>query len=141
MNTKVKGNICELECAVEFIKRGYSVSFPYGDNSRYDIVAEKNGCFLRIQCKKSRQKSEGCYDVPMQSTRINLNHSISRSYTSDETDYIATTINGECYLISPEECETSKILRTIKPKNNQTIGVSMADDYHIDKVLTDNKLR
>jgi hypothetical protein len=51
-DTKLTGNITELTILLELIKRGYSVSIPYGDRARYDLIVDipDKGIF-RVQCK------------------------------------------------------------------------------------------
>ena len=48
MNTKDKGNIGEAVILAEFMKKGISVSIPFGDNARYDLIAEFNGKLNKI---------------------------------------------------------------------------------------------
>lgn len=48
MNTKTKGNIGEAVVLSEFVKRGTQVSIPFGDNARYDLIAEFNGKLNKI---------------------------------------------------------------------------------------------
>ena len=68
-NTKYKGNVTEIETILAFMKLGYNVLTPYGDCERYDLVADVNGKFLKIQCKTSSPqgfvnvcvKGEVCY--------------------------------------------------------------------------------
>ena len=48
---KIKGNIGEAAILFEFVKRGIPVSIPYGDNERYDLIAEFNGKLNKIQIK------------------------------------------------------------------------------------------
>ena len=48
MNTKTKGNIGEAIILAEFVKRGIQVSIPFGDNARYDLIAEFNGKLNKI---------------------------------------------------------------------------------------------
>ena len=51
MNSKAKGNIGEGVVLSEFVKRGIQVSIPFGDNARYDLIAEFNGKLNKIQVK------------------------------------------------------------------------------------------
>lgn len=51
-NTKSKGNLAELAIATLLVKGGFIVSFPYGDNAPYDIIAESvTGKLNRIQVR------------------------------------------------------------------------------------------
>ena len=56
MNSKNKGNIGEAIILAEFIKRNIQVCIPFGDNARYDLVADFNGKLQRIQVKYCGQK-------------------------------------------------------------------------------------
>ena len=57
-NTKYKGNVTEIETILAFMKLGYNVLTPYGDCERYDLVADVNGKFLKIQCKTASPQDE-----------------------------------------------------------------------------------
>jgi len=35
----------------EFLKAGFPILLPFGDNRRYDMVVDVSGSFLRVQCK------------------------------------------------------------------------------------------
>ena len=50
-NTKRTGDISTSIILSALLEAGYAVSIPWGDNQRYDLVAEKDGVFWRIQCK------------------------------------------------------------------------------------------
>ena len=40
MTTKQKGNLTELQCISAFISEGYNVSIPFGEDTRYDFIAD-----------------------------------------------------------------------------------------------------
>ena len=48
MISKQKGNIGEAVILAEFTKRGVQVSIPFGDNARYDLIAEFGGRLNKI---------------------------------------------------------------------------------------------
>lgn len=48
------GDTVELMIAAEITKHGYQVCYPFGDSSRYDLVADLNGKFVKVQCKNGR---------------------------------------------------------------------------------------
>ena len=58
LENKQKGIITELECITAFNKLGYKVSIPYGEDSRYDFIADINGKLIRVQVKTSKYKDE-----------------------------------------------------------------------------------
>mgnify|MGYP000968812955 FL=1 len=48
MNSKEIGSIGEAKALLEFQKHHVSVSIPWGDNQRYDMIAEFNGKLNKI---------------------------------------------------------------------------------------------
>ena len=56
LTSKQKGNLTELQCITAFYENGYAVSIPYGENSRYDFIADIYGKLIRIQVKTSSIK-------------------------------------------------------------------------------------
>ena len=90
---KQKGNLTELQCITAFYEIGYSVSIPYGENSRYDFIADVNGHLIRIQVKTSSTKDDGkTYTFSCRSSRTNSKRTINKKYTKSEIDYFATFI-------------------------------------------------
>lgn len=59
MNTKDVGDLTEATIIHELVSRGYSVAIPFGDNDRYDLVADCAGKLYRLQCKTG-WKEDGC---------------------------------------------------------------------------------
>ena len=55
-NTKAIGTISESVVLSEFLKAGFPVLLPFGDNLRYDMVIEAGGRFLSVQCKTARYR-------------------------------------------------------------------------------------
>ena len=51
MNTKQTGDQSTAIALAMLLEAGYSISVPWGDNQRYDLIAELEGKFWRIQCK------------------------------------------------------------------------------------------
>ena len=82
MNSKDKGNIGESKILYEFIKRGIQVSIPFGDNARYDLIADFGGKLNKIQVKYYDQQIRyGGISVPCASS---TNHTTNKGLT----DYI-----------------------------------------------------
>jgi hypothetical protein len=59
-NTKVAGDITEAVVLAEFLRAGFPVCVPFGDNQRYDLVVEAGGRFLRVQCKTASLTGDRC---------------------------------------------------------------------------------
>jgi hypothetical protein len=50
-NTKHRGDESESKIIHEFVSDGYSVSIPFGDNDKYDLIVDSGENLYRIQCK------------------------------------------------------------------------------------------
>ena len=141
IDTKIKGNTTELECMLEFMKLGYQVSIPFGEDSRYDFVADINGTLLRIQCKTCSEiidENGNITAINFKTVRCsggNAKVNTRTKYTKDEIDYFATSYCGKCYMVPVEQCSNEKTLRIIPPKNNQTKGVTWLKDCELSEVI------
>ncbi len=128
--TKTKGSIGELTIAADLMKQGFNISFPYGDCLRYDMIAEKNGQFIRIQCKYVTQKAG---KIPL--VGRSSNNWSDKIYDGTEVDVIAVyepTTETIAY-ISIETITKNRSgwfsLRLDSPKNGQTHGIRYARDF------------
>ncbi|QCS44025.1 group I intron-associated PD-(D/E)XK endonuclease [Natrinema versiforme] len=50
-NSKAVGDETEARAISELIASGYSVSIPFGDNDKYDLIVDDGTDLYRIQCK------------------------------------------------------------------------------------------
>lgn len=136
LTSKQKGNLTELKCISAFYELGYQCSIPYGENSRYDFIADVNGKLLKIQCKTSHEVDSGVIEFSCRSCRSNTQSNLQRKYTANEVDYFCTYWDNICYLVPINECSVSKKLRFIPPKNGQKVGITFASDYELPKQLS-----
>jgi len=124
---KTKGSIAELVVAARLVKEGWRVLLPYGENTRYDLVAEREGRFVRVQVKYVTPKN-GVLDVKCQSSN---NWSIL-PYTADEIDAIAVydPVSEKVYYVPVAELRKGAMkLRLDPPKNNQRAKVRYASQF------------
>lgn len=138
LSPKEKGNLTELQCITAFYQLGYQVSIPYGENSRYDFIADVNGKLIRVQVKTAsiKRDTQGAISFATASTRINSTQNITHKYTKNEIDYFATYWDNQCYLIPIEETASrEKTLRFIPPANGQIKGITFAKDYELEVQL------
>ena len=133
MDTKKKGNLTELKCLAAFMENECGVSIPYGDNSKYDFIADVDGKLLKIQVKTSSYVNEEQTAIKFscRSTHLNCKGVSNVKYSKDEIDYFATYWENKCYLIPVEECSTQKNLRLADTKSGQVKGISFARDYEL----------
>lgn len=59
MNSKAKGEISEGLVIAHLLRLGYSVSIPFGNNQRYDLIADDGARLWRVQVKTARLH-QGC---------------------------------------------------------------------------------
>lgn len=140
LSSKQKGNLTELQCITACYELGYSVSIPYGENSRYDFILDVSGKLLKIQVKTSRNKKDASYPENVitfacRSTNVNTKKTTYHRYSKKEIDYFATFWNGQCYLIPVEECSATKTLWLKPPANGQKSLISMAENYELQKII------
>lgn len=83
INTKDKGDETEVKIISELISRGYSVSIPFGDNDKYDLVVDDNDYLYRIQCKTA-------WSNKPDTMRFN-----THSQTTQEGEYHENPYHGE----------------------------------------------
>ena len=122
MNSKEVGNCGELIAAQKCIQHGYSVSFPYGNSSHYDMLIDNGKKISRIQVKTVTPKKKillaglfrSCY-----SKELGKNNRSKRvRYTEDEIDafIVVNSETSDCYWI---EIDDSRIT----PSGNIIINI------------------
>ncbi|MBI5144170.1 MAG: hypothetical protein HZA30_03790 [Candidatus Omnitrophica bacterium] len=127
MHKKTKGSIWEMIVASKLLKMGWNVLFPFGENNRYDLVAEKNSKFVKVQVKYVTPR-KGVLDVNCRSSN---NWSIDK-YTPRQVDFIAAydSKNNGVYFIPSEKFNATRIKLRVKPtKNKQELNIKYAKDF------------
>lgn len=124
------GEISEAMIIARLLQSNYVVCKPFGDNQRYDLVIEKDGVFLRIQCKTGRIKENVIF---FPTCSINRDSHVRRSYVGDiELFAVYCHENDKVYLVPIEDCGLSaKQLRLTPTLNNQSKRISFAIDYEL----------
>lgn len=137
LTSKQKGNLTELQCLTAFYEQGCHVSIPFGENSRYDMIADVNGKLIKVQVKTSSVKNNdfNAIEFSCRSSYTNSTGVKNVRYNADEIDYFATYWEGKCYLIPISECSVTKTLRFAPTKSGQRVGISFAEDYELSKQL------
>lgn len=136
LSTKAIGAHTELQCITYLYGLGYDISVPWGDNARYDFILDVNHRLYKIQCKTSSKIEEGVYKFQCRSTYSNSTGNRTAIYSKEDVDYFATFIDDKCYLIPIDETsKREKVMRFVKPKNNQSKGITFAQEYLADVQL------
>ena len=139
MNSKDKGNIGEAILLAELTKRQIQVAIPFGDNARYDLIAEFNGKLNKIQIKYCGQTTENnSFICPCASS---TNHTTNKHLSTyeEDVDYMAFyLVPIDKTLLVPIEKIIGKKTITFRidpPKNGQQTGINLVEDYTLDKIL------
>jgi hypothetical protein len=118
----------ELRFASELTRKGWSIFFPYGEDSPIDILAYKNRQFIKIQVKSTKEKN-GAIICKLRST----NNWQNKKYKKEEIDFFGfyDKNSKRGYLIPIKDVENmSEIkIRTKEPKNNQKKKIRYAKQY------------
>ena len=137
MTTKQIGNLTELRCLAGFVENGYNVSIPYGEDSKYDFIADVDGRLIKVQVKTSNLKkgTKNAICFSCRSTHKNFNGTSNVRYSSRDVDYFATYWDNQVYLVPINECSVEKTLRFQYPDNGQKQNISLAKDYELELQL------
>jgi hypothetical protein len=138
MDSKFKGNITELEVLTYMTRLGYQVSIPFGDRERYDQIWDIHGKLLKVQVKTASWADESNTAIKFSCRSSQRSHGKTKNtrYQEGEIDYFATFWDGQCYLVPLAETSTEKILRFEPPKNGQVKGITFAQQYEVESMLT-----
>jgi hypothetical protein len=136
MHSKRKGNIGSFGVGLELTKLGYSVFTEEGDISKIDMIAEKDGNLLRIQVKGITPVNN---KLILELTKSGPNYSFK--YELGQFDYFAIwdLEDHKAYLVPASVLENHSkafVLRKTAPKNNQTKNINNAEDFLLEKTLT-----
>jgi hypothetical protein len=114
------------------VKKGYLISIPFGENQRYDLLADDGDRILRVQVKTGRLRGDViAYSCSSSHTHRGGTH--ARPYFG-QADIIAVYCpqNGKVYLVPEEEFVASRAhLRLTAPVNNQRRGIRWASRFEL----------
>ena len=126
--TKQLANESELRFASEFVRAGWSVYLPYGEDSPVDLLIFNKEGYRRVQVKATKPK-DGAIICKLRST----NNWQIKKYSLDEVDLFGLYDyeNKMGYLIPFKDfAGMSQIsFRLNKPNNNQVKGIRYAKQY------------
>lgn len=135
-NALIRGDINELQCILDFQKRGYYCSIPFSGSCRYDLIVDINDKLYKIQCKASSySEDEGVLKMSTTRSTTNTQKTTRYTYSEKEVDYFYTSWKEYGFLIPINEVSTGKCLRIKPPKNGIQSTMSIASDYLIDNVI------
>ena len=133
-DTKSKGDMSELRVAIALTNAGYAVSKPFGENQRYDLIADDGDRLHRVQVKTGRVR-RGVVKFSCSSTHGHrrTGNLATRPYTG-QIEFLAVYCpdSGKVYVIPEAELTRSAInLRLVAPRNNMAKTIRWASRYEL----------
>lgn len=99
MNTKQQGDIGVAKAIYIYTALGYTVSIPNTDNSKYDLVVDKNGKLNRVQVKTTSYKTQyGIYQVTLKTSGGNQSWSGEISRINSNTVDLVFVLTEEGFV-------------------------------------------
>ena len=129
-HTKNKGDLGVLKAQLDLYEKGYLILTPNTEHAPFDIVAYKEGKFLRVQVKYRAIKNETIL-IKFSTSWADKNGTHIVQYDKNEIDLICVYCpdTDKCYYINPKECNKNIVLRFSPPKSSQKSKINMAEDF------------
>lgn len=130
-HTKNKGDLGLLKAYADLACKGYLVLHPITEHAPFDMVAYKDGKFIRVQVKYRAANSAGSFQVEMISTWRDNNVTRGKDMDKLQVDVVCAYCpnTDECYYFDPKKNNKTFSIRIEKPKNNQLKGVHLAENF------------
>lgn len=129
-NTKTIGERTEAVIIARFLLNGEVVLQPFGDNQRYDLVLDRGGEFVRVQCKTGRLKENGVINFKCAS---NSGHAAPLDYRGQADVFAVYCPETKGVYVVPvgDAPKRTCDLRVNPPKRDGPNPTRWADDYRI----------
>ena len=123
MKAKELGDYAELKFQLLSFKKGFVVSKPYGDNSRYDFIVDFDGILARVQIRATASKGGKGY-------RFSNVYGKNKGLDKSNIDYLAAYILSEdiWYIIPISIIKNSKTIR-INPNSKNDKFIQYKDRW------------
>lgn len=137
MTTKQIGDISEAQVITQLLQAGVSVSVPFGDRDRYDLIVDTGKQLLKVQVKTALNKGDFILVKAC-------------SITTENGKYVTTTYHGQIDYVIAYEPTNSKLymihinefgkggtinLRVSPTKNKQLKRIISAENFEFNKVV------
>jgi len=120
---KLRGEWTELLFMTRATEHGLRVIKPWGDSSRYDVVVETGGRFLRVQVKSTSCKRNNHYVCSIDGRGKN-------PYTAADIDFFAIyVIPLDIWYFIPIEASSSAI--NLSPHNSLSQHACYREAWHL----------
>jgi hypothetical protein len=131
---KQKGDLAELKVACDLRERGYRIAIPFGEESDYDLVIDRDGALERVQVKYVESDEKIILVVCRSNSLTNGKVRRIKRYTKATIDWLAVydRTTDACYYVPASELGDGRDMLTLRlspPRNSQRVGIRFAADY------------
>jgi hypothetical protein len=129
-HTKNKGDLGRLQAQVDLAEKGFGVLVPLTEHESFDLVAYRGARFYRVQVKY-RAAVDGVIMVPFKSSWADRHgvHTLVMDKTTVDVVCVYCPDTRRCYYIDPRRHGKTVQLRLTAPRNGQSKGILLADDF------------
>ena len=130
-NSKATGDATESMAIHELVCRGYLVSVPFGDNSKYDLVVDDEGTLYRVQCKTAWRTTRNTirFNTHSQTTRDGQYH--ESTYDGEIDAFVVRFPETETlYWVDIEDAADKKTSLRFEAKIDHP-AINWADDFEL----------
>ena len=130
----IKGLLTEIQCEKDFISRGFLVSKPVTQDSKYDFIVDIKNNLYKIQCKSASLLEDGSA-IHISTKTTNIRTMKNSYYTDKDIDYFYTTYNNIGYLIPVTKAAKGETTLRFSSKNGSNPNIKWAKEYEIDVII------
>ncbi|MGV4984544.1 group I intron-associated PD-(D/E)XK endonuclease [Streptomyces sp. NRAIS4] len=132
LSPKARGELTEVVVLAKLIEYGYSVSLPFGDNCRYDMIVDDGAGLHRVQVKTARDGGSAG-TIEFNTVSVHPISGCKTRYDGQIEAFLAYHPGSHAfYWVPAAECTGNVFrLRTAPAKNNQTNGTRPAEPYRL----------
>lgn len=132
LSPKARGELTEVIVLAKLIEYGYSVSLPFGDNCRYDMVVDDGQRLHRVQVKTARDgRTSGT--IQFNTTSIHPLSGKKTQYHGQIEAFLAYHPGTHAfYWVPVDDCQGERLALRIAPaRNHQAYGTRPAEPYQL----------
>ena len=129
-HTKTQGDLGVLKAKLTLFQQGFSILSPESEHLPFDLVAYRDGKFVRVQVK-FRTETNGAVQVQFQNTWADRHGSHVVKWDKSEVDVVCVYCpdTDQCYFFRPQDFREGVILRIRPTKNGQDYRSHWAKDF------------
>jgi PD-(D/E)XK endonuclease len=122
-HTKWKGDRSTLAIILGLTGAGFDVAVPFGENTRYDLIADEGERLLRVQCKSGRLRNGVIHFATCSTYAHHPNPKVTRRDYHGEIDAFAVYCMSEnVRFASDYEIAQVELVATARPRGSSGAG-------------------